>query len=279
MKKPLLSTAVATLRLAGVIVCVAPLPARADGNGNSVPPLVFQAAGPNVASIQGTVDAFRAALGNPNNGNGPGVASGRREINWDGGGGVDATTPPVTPFDVFLNTRGSRFTTPGTGLSQATPAGLAVLFANPTYGLIFSTFSPLRLFTPVRSRTTEGSFFVPGTNGGVPARVSGFGAVFTDVDRPDGSGGKDANRRASTLIQYFGSTDDDDDDDKLLFSGFVPGSPGDGSLSFLGIVFDDPRISQVRIRSGNVAPGPDDDRKHDVVVMDDFLYGEPQPVD
>jgi hypothetical protein len=140
----------------------------------------------------------------------------------------------------------------------------------------------LRLFTPVRSRTTEGSFFVPGTNGGVPARVSGFGAVFTDVDRPDGSGGKDANRRASTLIQYFGSTDDDDDDDdddKLLFSGFVPGSPGDGSLSFLGIVFDDPRISQVRIRSGNVAPGPDDDRKHDVVVMDDFLYGEPQPVD
>jgi hypothetical protein len=39
------------------------------------------------ASIQPTVDAFRAALGNPNNGNAPGpLAQGRREINWDGGG-------------------------------------------------------------------------------------------------------------------------------------------------------------------------------------------------
>ena len=75
----------------------------------------------------------------------------------------------------------------------------------------------------------------------------------------------------STLISYFGV------DGKLLFSGFVPASPGDGSLSFFGIVFDDARIARVRITSGNVAPGPDDDEKHDIVVMDDFLYGEPQP--
>jgi len=26
------------------------------------------------------------------------------------------------------------------------------------------------------------------------------------------------------------------------------------------------------------APGPDDDQHHDIVVMDDFLYGEPQPL-
>jgi hypothetical protein len=26
------------------------------------------------------------------------------------------------------------------------------------------------------------------------------------------------------------------------------------------------------------APGPDDDKHHDIVVMDDFLYGEPQPL-
>ena len=41
----------------------------------------------NPASIQSTVDVFRAALGNPNNGNTlmP-LGSGRREINWDGGG-------------------------------------------------------------------------------------------------------------------------------------------------------------------------------------------------
>jgi hypothetical protein len=113
---------------------------------------------------------------------------------------------------------------------------------------------------------------VPGTNGAEPATVRGFGAVFTDVDQPDGSGPgqKQGNRGASTLIEYF------DADDQLLFSSFVPASPGDGSLSFFGIVFDEARIARVRITSGDVAPGPDDDAKHDIVVMDDFIYGEPQ---
>src|SRR6266496_1291350 len=242
-----------------------------------VPPTVFQAAGPNAASIQSSVDAFRAALGNPNNGNAAGpLATGRREINWDGGG-ADTTTDPVTPFNVFLNTRGSQFFTPGIGLSQAPPSGgpqggLAVLFGNPTYGTIFRTFSPSRLFTPVGSNITEGVFFIPGTNGTVRATVRGFGAVFTDVDQPDGSGpgGKKGNRHASTLIEYFGA------DGKLLFSSFVPASPGDGSLSFFGIAFDDARIARVRIETGDVAPGPNDDRRHDIVVMDDFIYGEPQ---
>jgi hypothetical protein len=123
-------------------------------------PIVFQAAGPDAKPIQSTVDAFRATLGEPDNGNGPGpLAEGRREINWDGGGANDTTTPPVTPFDVFLDSRGAQFTTEGEGLSQAPPAGgpqggLAVLFNNPTYGDIFSTFSPLRLFTPVGSNIT-----------------------------------------------------------------------------------------------------------------------------
>jgi hypothetical protein len=248
-----------------------------------VAPVVFQAAGPNAASIQSTVDAFRAVPGfETNNGNNPGpLNNGRREINWDGGNpNVLDTTAPVTPFNVFLNTRGSQFTTPGLGLSQAPPSGgpqggLAVLFGNPTYGTIFSTFSPSRLFTPVGSNITEASFFIPGTNGTVPATVRGFGAVFTDVDQPDGSGpgGKRGNRHASTLIEYF------DQDGRVLFSSFVPASPGDGSLSFFGIVFDDARIASVRIETGDVAPGPNDDRRRDIVVMDDFIYGEPQLVE
>jgi hypothetical protein len=290
MRKHLLLSVAVVLGFLSLMGGVPVREAQGKGNasGDPSPPIVFQAAGPNAASIQGTVDAFRAALGSSNNGNAPGVlASGRREINWDGGGANETTDAPVTPFDVFLNTRGGRFTTPGRGLSQGPPAGgpqggLAGLFGNPTYGAIFRTFSPLRLFTPVDSRTTEAFFFVPGTHGAVPATVGGFGAVFTDVDRPDGRG-----KQASTRIEYFGTADDgdrddeDDDDDaeRLLFSGFVPASPGDGSLSFFGIVFEDARIARVRIKSGNVAPGPDDDRKHDVVVMDDFLYGEPQPAD
>ena len=243
-----------------------------------VPPAVFQAAGPNAASIQSSVDAFRAALGNPNNGNAMGpLAIGRREINWDGGGANDTTTDPVTPFNVFLNTRGGQFTTPGIGLSQAPPSGgpqggLAVLFNNATYATIFRTFSPLRLFTPVGSNITDALFFQPGSTGNTPATVSGFGAVFTDVDQPDGSGPdkKHGNRGASTLISFF------DADGQLLFSSFVPASAGDGSLSFFGVVYSDARIARVRITAGNVAPGPDDDGKNDIVMMDDFIYGEPQ---
>ena len=277
----------------GLLPVMTPVPVHPeayaeDNTKDFVPPTVFQAAGPNAASIQSTVDAFRAALGNLNNGNAPGpLASGRREINWDGGGANTTTDTPVTPFNVFLNTRGGQFITPGTGLSQAPPSGgpqggLAVLFNNPTYGTIFRTFSPQRLFTAVGSNITEALFFVPGSNGGHPATVSGFGAVFTDVDRPAGSG-PERNRRASTLIQYFGTAaadgdDDDDDDEKLLFKGVVPASPGDGSLSFFGIVFTDARIARVRITSGSVAPGPNDDGKRDIVMMDDFLYGEPQPL-
>ena len=62
----------------------------------------------------------------------------------------------------------------------------------------------------------------------------------------------------------------------MIFSNFVPASPGDGSLAFFGIMFDDARIARVRIEAGNVAPGPNDDDRRDIVVMDDFIYGEPQ---
>jgi hypothetical protein len=283
MKKQLLLTLVVAFGFPLTMTLVPVCHAQSGNPKDFVAPAVFQAAGPKatdptaIISIQSAVDAFRAALGDNNGSVAAMFPSGRREINWDGGNpNVTATTDPVTPFDVFLNTRGARFTTPGKGLSQAPPSGgpdggLAVLFNNPTYGTIFSTFSPSRLFTPVGSNITEALFFVPGTNGEVPAMVSGFGAVFTDVDQPDGSGPgkKRGNRGASTLIQYFGA------DNKLLFSSFVPASPGDASLSFFGIVFNEPLIARVRITTGDTAPGPDDGGKHDIVVMDDFIYGEP----
>src|SRR5206468_1339871 len=234
MKLPIRSTVIAAF---GVLSMLLPVSQTAHAQRTPPPnsrrefvaPVVFQAAGPSGASIQSTVDAFRAVPGfETNNGNNPGpLPDGRREINWDGGSpDVLDTTAPVTPFNVFLNTRGSQFTTPGLGLSQAPTfggpqGGLAVLFGNITYGKIFRTFSPSRLFTPVGSNITEGLFFIPGTNGTVRASVRGFGAVFTDVDQ------------ASTLVEYFGA------DGNLLFSSSVPASPGDRSLSFFGIVFKD----------------------------------------
>ena len=276
MKLPIASTVIAAFGLLSMLLVVSET-AHAQGTSD-VPPAVFQAAGATAASIQSTVDAFRARLGDPNNLNNPGpLQKGRREINWDGGNpNVLDTTAPVNPFLVFLNTRGSQFKTPGLGLSQAPPSGgpqggLAVLFGNPTYGETFRTFSASRLFTPVGSNITEASFSIPGSNGLAPAAVRGFGAVFTDVDQPDGNPSpRLSNHRSNTLIEYF------DGNGRLLFSSSVPASPGNGNLSFFGIAFDDARIASVSIKTGDVAPGPNDDRNHDIVMMDDFVYGEPQ---
>ena len=266
------ATVIAAFGVLSMVLAVSET-AHAQGR-DDVPPAVFQAAGATAASIQSTVDAFRARVGDPNNLNNPGpLQKGRREINWDGGNpNVLDTTAPVNPFLVFLNTRGSQFKTPGLGLSQAPPSGgpqggLAVLFGNTSYANVFKAFSLSRLFTPVGSNITEASFSIPGTNGTVPATVRGFGAVFTDVDQQADS---NPNHKASTLIEYL------DKDSRILFSSSVPASPGGETLSFFGIVFGDARIASIRIQAGNVAPGPNDDARHDIVMMDDFIYGEPQ---
>jgi hypothetical protein len=267
-----------TLALAAFtgVTCLASaqtLLAQSDDAQRFETPTVFQAAGTSAASIQSTVDQYRAALGAANNGNNPGQTSGRREINWDGGSPTNAaTTLSGTPLTAFLNTRGANITTRGSGFVQAPPSGLADTFGNSSYATIFRAFSPLRLFSPIGSNVTEVEFSVPGSNGNTPATSIGFGVVFTDVDSPDGSRLRDrtGNRHASTLIEYYGTHGN------LLFTSSAPASPGDGNLSFIGVVFGDARVARVRIIAGDVAPGPNDDRK-DIVMMDDFLYGEPTP--
>ena len=191
---------------------------------NATPAAVFQAAGPTPSSIQSSVDQFRMALGGVNNGSTPGpLSGGRREINWDGGGST-ATSLGSTPFDVFLNSRGNRSITPGSGFVQAPATGLADVFGNPSYATIFKAFSPVRLFSPIGSNVTETVFFVPGGQN-IRATTRGFGVVFSDIDFPDESdpGTKSGNRQASTLIEYFGRNGE------VLFSSSVPSSPGDGN--------------------------------------------------
>jgi hypothetical protein len=245
-------------------------------DANFVAPAVFQAAGPSNDSIQSVVTEFRNTLGQNRANDGPHDDGGRREINWDGGSTTNLTTTlSPNPFAGFQNNRGALFTTPdGVGFVQAPPSGLAsaAVFNNPSYATIFAAFSASRLFSPIGSNVTEVDFFVPA--GGPAATTRAFGAVFTDVDQPDGSGPgeKRGNRKASTLIEYFGVHGE------LLFSSFVPASPGDRSLSFFGVIFPDARIAHVRITSGNVIPGADDIGKQDAVMMDDFIYGEPKGI-
>jgi len=278
MKRHFIAAAVVLGLLAAVVVLPRFAGAQDDLTGNSAvaeisdPVAVFQAAGPTTLSIQGSVDQFRAAVS---------VPAGRREINWDGGNPAnEATTVAGNPFTGFQITRGALFTTPdGTGFIQAPagsdvpPGGLAGFFNNPTYKTSFRAFSGLRLFSAIGGKVTDVTFFVPG-GGNVSATVNGFAAVFTDVDQPSGAGParKRGNRNASTLIEYYGT------DGQLLFSSYVPASPGDGGFSFFGVVFPDARVARVRITSGDVAPGPDDSEKDDVVMMDDFIFGEPRPI-
>jgi hypothetical protein len=123
-------------------------------------------------------------------------------------------------------------------------------------------------------------FFVPGTNGdgcnGEGLRRGLHGRRSAD----DGSSAAfvRGHRRASTRIDLFGvSNHGKINRERLLFSGLVR----------LRRVME-PVVLRCRLRrcghlavwitSGNVAPGANDDRRHDVVMMDDFIYGEPQSV-
>jgi hypothetical protein len=229
--------------------------------------IVRSATGPSPASIQAAVDQFRTDLGGANNGVGGTSATGRREINWDGA--PDAVSAPNNLPANFFNAnspRGAVFSTPGTAFQLSAKTGnpslTPVLFGNinPTYPNTFQAFSPERLFAAIGSNITETTFFVPGTT--ARASVSGFGAVFTDVDSA-----------TSTTIQFF------DLAGFSLGTFAVPASlPGSQSLSFLGVSFNGTeRVARVRITSGNTVLGPDDNPPGaDVVAMDDFIYGEPQ---
>jgi len=223
-------------------------------------PILFSAGGADAASIQATVDAFRTALGPLN----PNVAmsfpAGRREINWDGVPDM-FSSPNAFPANFFnINSpRGVVFATPGSGFQVSANAAIGpVEFGNinATYPVDFQTFSPQKLFTAIGSTVTDVNFLSPGSS--TPGFVSGFGAVFTDVDLAN-----------TTTLQMF---------DLLGGSlGTFSATPADNGLSFLGVIFSSgEQIGRVRITSGNTAPGPNDSVSADVAVMDDFVYSEPQ---
>jgi hypothetical protein len=216
-------------------------------------------------NLDAAVRRYRKLLG-PDNGGAPGGdPKGHREINWDAVPDEFAE-PNALPSDYFNakvapRARGAVLETPGDHVAvsadASNPAGAAVRFGdiNPTYTNRFKTFSPERLFSPIGSNVVNLTFRVPGTNR--PAVVSGFGAVYTDIDRKD-----------NTAFQYF------DKRGRLLGKFSAPVS--EGGLSFLGVVYKHHRVARVRIRYGSGKLGPTESKSYDVAVMDDFFYGEPR---
>jgi hypothetical protein len=247
-------------------------------NFASAAPLEIASSGAVPADIQASFEAFRSVIGGVNHlaQHGPGFVftDGRREINWDGV--PDAVAAPNLMPANFFNAnspRGAVFLTPGTGFEISAKAGNAtgtpVEFADISGGLRnqFQTFSPQRLFTALDSAVTETVFFVPGTN--LPATTNAFGSVFTNV-----------TKEGLTTIEYL------DANGGVLHKQIVPASKR-GGLSFAGTFFNaGEQVFMVRITSGNVeldrevglVPNPRGDDPADVVVMDDFIYAEPQQV-
>ena len=214
-------------------------------------------------SIANKLDEFRAALGGVLNApNTPPAASGRREINWDG------VAPAVTnvdnfPADFFNTTskRGAVFLTPGTGLRIDSTNFAAI---NAGLEAQFKFFSPKKTFMPVGSNQVDVQFQVVGTTAN--GLVSGFGVVFSDVDR-----------NGSTTVELF------DANNVRIALLKAPNHSGAQLLSFTGAVFAAPIIARARITSGDAAlNGTIVDVSAggtaDLVVMDDFVYGEPQPL-
>lgn len=221
------------------------------------------------------VEAFRTALGtlNPNQ---PGsFGSGRREINWDA---VPAQFTNVDNFPAdFFNqpapgrARGVVFSTPGSGFRTSDNDFVDL---NPTYADQFGFFSPVKTFSAVGSNVTSVQIFVPGS--GTPATSTGFGVVFSDVDH-----------RGSGKLRLFDAAG------RSLGTYLAPACPG--GFSFLGVKFPEPIVARVEIVSGKAALGaesfdvstttpghrtpsaPSTRRGHarDLVIVDDFLYGEP----
>jgi hypothetical protein len=224
---------------------------------------VVTGAGSDVATA---VDKYRALLGDDNGGEPTTHESGRREINWDAVPDEFAA-PNALPADFFNapadpRARGVVLETEGDHVAVSAdddnPENAAPRFAdiNPSYTDTFSTFSEPRLFSPVGSNVVNLQFYVPGTS--TPAVARGFGAVYTDVDREE-----------TASFELF------DAQGHSLETFAVPVSKN--GLSFLGIAYAEPVVARVRIVYGNTELGPDDDDQYDVAVMDDFIFGEPQP--
>lgn len=225
----------------------------------------------NAHGLKHTVNKFQSLLGGENNGANIGpLKDGFRLINWDGGAPFDM------PFD-FFNTNaplGALFFAKGNKFAISNPVDNMPKddkfdSINAKAAKNFIAFSEKRLFTPVKGNVVVTKFQIPGKK--IPATVSGFGAVYVDV-----------NKRHTSFLELF------DARGCRIAKVYVP--PKAKGLSFVGL-----RATYVQhhkygkwykvkapvykavMKLGNTRISKHYPGYHsDIVVTDDFIYGEPQ---
>jgi hypothetical protein len=255
-------------------------------------PQVFQGVGgTNVAGgALNAENAFEAAIGGVNNGGTPPPApltTGFRVINWDGVklDGTDFGGPPNTTVIDSGKTIGiplDRFQERGVffgavyAVSSDSQTGGAFADVNPNAAGLFPSFSPHNTFAMFNDNGIDFKFVLPSshTTDLVSAASRGFGAIFINNQKIGGSAAG-----ASTIEYFNGSTS--------LGKFTVPaGAPG--QAEFLGVLFDNPIVTNVFITCGTdvifkfdgttfTSSGVKDDpaNGHNLVVTDDFVYPEP----
>jgi hypothetical protein len=220
------------------------------------PALVYAANG----DIMAKIDAFRNRLGTLNTTTG--VTSGRREVNWDGV--PDALTGMKLPGDFFNPTdagapvsrqRGVVYA----GLNDAMVSKTGFANVNALAATEFAPFSGDKTFAVINASLWPVEFRVAGQN--TPAAVQGFGAVFSDVDKPN-----------STYLEFF-------NENRSLGKFYVTPRDAGTGFSFLGVFFPNETITKVQIgHEGRLSDGEKDltqGGSNDLVVLDDFIYSEP----
>jgi hypothetical protein len=215
-------------------------------------------------NITAKVDEFRTLLGEPSNGGTAGEQpAGRSEISWDGAVANPFNNKNDFPA-FFFNTNvksGAIFATPGTGFRNDS---LRFEEVNADSATEFGTFSPTKIFSPVGSNVMDVVFEVAGSP--TPARVTGFGVVLSDVDI-----------EGATTVEFF------DENGTRLAVVAAPRRSDAGGLSFVGAKFSQPLVARVRITLGTgTLSGTTNDvtagGTADLVVTDNFIYGEPRRI-
>ena len=219
----------------------------------------------NAEGMEETFELFRELLGGINNGNNVdpnGFPDGHRQVNWDAAG---------VPFDM-----------PGDFFSVNVPRGLVVESSSEKFAVSnpsnppngddkfssinenaankFKTFSTERLFTPLDNNKFEVEWTVPGQPD-VEATVEGFGAVFVDVGCAQ-----------TTKMTFYAESG------CIIAEKYV--DPKENGLSFLGAYSgsEEYPIFEVEVTLGNRALNSWFSRWADFVVMDDFIFSEPQAI-